>query len=385
MIRHTFKVIWNSWKSFYGIFVEQMVVCIILMLLVVSVFVTLGKIYSPGLLDTDNTVSFGYMLAEGDDENGEVSGCIDVMIDELKKLDYVEEITQSMAMIPYMRDHAWYDSIRIDGQIHRVNYKGADEAAYEVFRPKLVEGVWLSDKALDDGSYSCVITRQLVDEMKWENAIGHKLLLGRHKLTVVGVIAGIKHMVLEVSDPTVIMPCSAMGYNSFFRELCARVKVGYEKEFIMAYYKAFQRLIPAREAQPYAMEMKVSKTASYSTTVVNVMLQAVPSIFLFVFAFIGTFGLFMQNSGKRVREYALRMAVGATHQKLLMFVILESTVITLLACLPGIVLSVFIYEYSLAEMLGVFTTILVMLIFSVLSAWYPAYQVTKVNPAVALK
>ena len=80
-----------------------------------------------------------------------------------------------------------------------------------------------------------------------------------------------------------------------FRELCARVYPGREKEFIMAYYKEFQRLIPVQEAQPFAMDMKFAKEASYDTALVYIMLQAVPTIFLFVFAFIGTFGLFMQN------------------------------------------------------------------------------------------
>lgn len=59
MIGHVFKTIRNSWKLFYGIFIEQVTVCIVLMLVVVSVFVTLDKMYSPGLLDTDNTVCFG--------------------------------------------------------------------------------------------------------------------------------------------------------------------------------------------------------------------------------------------------------------------------------------------------------------------------------------
>ena len=45
MIGHVFKIVRNSWKSFCGIFIEQMVVCVVLMLVVVSVFVTLSKMY----------------------------------------------------------------------------------------------------------------------------------------------------------------------------------------------------------------------------------------------------------------------------------------------------------------------------------------------------
>ena len=385
MIRHVFKIVRNSWKIFCGIFIEQAVVFVVLMLVVVSVFGILSKIYSPGLLNTDNSVCFGYMLSEINDNTGEVDKRVDILIDNLKKLDCVVGITQSMAMIPYMRDNAWYDSVRIDGKIYRVNYKGAEEEAYKVFCPDVVEGEWLTDDRLEDGSFACVVSKQLVDELQWSQAIGHKFFMGRNDLTVVGVISGIKHQVLLASEPTVIMPCNAMGYSDMFRELCARVYPGREKEFIMAYYKEFQRLIPVQEAQPFAMDMKFAKGASYNTALVYVMLQAVPTIFLFVFAFIGTFGLFMQNSERRAREYALRLAVGATPCRLLVFVMLESVVVTLLACLPGGLLSVFIYDYTLPEWIGVCVTILVMVVFSMLSTWYPAYRVTKVNPAVTLK
>ena len=385
MIRHVFKIVRNSWKIFCGIFIEQAVVFVVLMLVVVSVFGILYKIYSPGLLNTDNSVCFGYMLSEINDNTGEVDKRVDILIDNLKKLDCVVGITQSMAMIPYMRDNAWYDSVRIDGKVYRVNHKGAEEEAYKVFCPDVVEGEWLTDDRLEDGSFACVVSKQLVDELQWSQAIGHKFFMGRNDLTVVGVISGIKHQVLLASEPTVIMPCNAMGYSDMFRELCARVYPGREKEFIMAYYKEFQRLIPVQEAQPFAMDMKFAKGASYNTALVYVMLQAVPTIFLFVFAFIGTFGLFMQNSERRAREYALRLAVGATPCRLLVFVMLESVVVTLLACLPGGLLSVFIYDYTLPEWIGVCVTILVMVVFSMLSTWYPAYRVTKVNPAVTLK
>lgn len=386
MIGHVFKIVRNSWKSFCGIFIEQMVVCVVLMLVVVSVCVTLSKMYAPGLLDTDNTVCFGFVLEDESCDKEEIGKCIDLVADNLKKLDYMVGITRSVAMTPYVGNYARYDdSVRVEGKMYRVNYKGADEEAYKVFCPEIVQGEWLSDNKLEDGSFTCVVTQQLVDELKWTQTLGRKLFVKGNNFTVVGVISGIKHKVLLPAEPAVIVPCCVIKYDDVFRELCARVEPGKEKEFIMAYYKEFQRLIPNKEVQPFAIDMEFAKRGTCNVTFVNIMLQSVPTIFLFVFAFIGTFGLFMQYSEKRAREYALRLAVGATPHRLLVFVMLESVVITLLACLPGIVLSMFIYEYSLPEWMGVGLTVFVMLVFSVLSTWYPAYQVTKVNPAVTLK
>ena len=58
---------------------------------------------------------------------------------------------------------------------------------------------------------------------------------------------------------------------------------------------------------------------------------------------------------------------------------------TLLASIPGVLLSFFIYDYIMIEVTGIAVTLVIMLFFSVLSAWFPAYKVTKINPAIALK
>ena len=48
----------------------------------------------------------------------------------------------------------------------------------------------------------------------------------------------------------------------------------------MAYYKEFQRLIPNKEAQPFAINMELAKRGTYNITFVSIMLQSVPTIFL---------------------------------------------------------------------------------------------------------
>ena len=46
MIRHVFKIVRNSWKIFCGIFIEQAVVFVVLMLVVVSVFGIIQDIFT---------------------------------------------------------------------------------------------------------------------------------------------------------------------------------------------------------------------------------------------------------------------------------------------------------------------------------------------------
>ena len=390
MIRNLLKVLWNDRKSYLGIFVEQVVVFVVLMVGVVSVVTVFKQYCAPGMLDTENTVGFGYMLSNTSSgtENlkwEDMKAIAETVVANIKELPYVEEVTWSCGMIPYMRSQALHDSIRIDGKTLFVNWRASDGAGAKVFRPDIIEGDWLTNSVLEDGSFTCVVTKQLVDDLKWEQALGRKIVYEGKTFTVVGVLSGIKHAAFELSEPTVIVDLNRISSIGSFREFCARVQPGKEMDFILAYYKEFNRLLPMKNVQAYAAVMQKAKKQFMSMLTINLYLQAIPTLFLLFFAFIGTFGLFLQHTETRVHEFAVRLSVGATTRNLLTFVILESTVVTLLASIPGVLLSFFIYDYTMIEVTGIAVTLVIMLFFSVLSAWFPAYKVTKINPAIALK
>ena len=65
-------------------------------------------------------------------------------------------------------------------------------------------------------------------------------------------------------------------------------------------------------------------------------------------------------------------------------VISESVSITLLASVPGLLLSLFIYALTPVHLAAIGITLGIMLLFSVFSAWYPAYKVSGMDPAAAL-
>ncbi len=385
MIRNILKIIWNNWKAYFGILVEQTVVFTILMLCVVSVGMAIKRYHEPGVLDTESTVCFGYMVSKMDSETKKAKTMIHTVVDNLEKLSYVEAVTWSMGTIPYMRPNALYDSVRIDGKAIRVNFKGSDKAAEKVFNPEIVEGEWLTGDVLEDGSRSCVVTQQLVDDLGWSQAVGRKIIFQDMNFTIVGVLAGIKHDAFEASDPTMVIDMGNGFRNDWFCELCARVTPGREKDFVLAYYKEFNRLLPASGIQAFATEVRQAKKQNMSETTINLYLQAIPTLFLLIFAFIGTFGLFLQHMGVREHEFAVRLSVGSTKWKLLALVVVESVIVTIFACLPGLVLSLFIYDCTGVEITGIAVTLGVMLLFSVLSAWFPARKVIKINPAIVLK
>jgi ABC-type antimicrobial peptide transport system permease subunit len=392
MIKHILKTVWNQRRSYLGIFTEQILVAVILMLSVVSVTETIKKYKTPGLLDVENTFYIGYMFKEGirRDVMINTQQSMDAVIENLRKLPYVKAITKGYNIAPYMKNDDYYyyvsDSVNIDDKRFFVVIKIADEFAASVLNPDMEEGVWLENHALPDGSAPIVITRQLADKAGWSNSVGKKITTKSGNLcTVVGVVAGLKQEPFIPSPVAIVVPQYRMQNNGSYSENMAKIESGMEKEFIASYDKEFKRLISDENVEPLINDMQTLRGLWMSTSILNVVLQTIPTLFLFIFAFIGTFGLYWMISRKRMKEFALRLAIGSAKRQLMFLVIGESLLVTLFAVIPALALSFFIYEYTWMHVTAIGISILIMLLFSTVSAWYPAWKISRVNPAEALQ
>jgi ABC-type antimicrobial peptide transport system permease subunit len=396
MIKHILKVVWNQRRKYGGIFVEQIAISIILMLSIVSVVDATKRYMSPGLPDVDNTCVIGYLDRSGQKEqNAETQEnarkSMYTVIENLRKLPFVEAITICKNLIPYMRpDWNYYmssDSITVDEQKIKTVIKISDEFGAAVLKPEIEEGTWFENRVLPDGSAPVVITRQLADKAGWTTAAGKKFTCNSQPVTVVGVVAGLKQQAFDPSPAVIVFPeyASREGIGEKYFESGARIKAGSQKDFYESFSREFKRLMSDKNVEPIAFKMEILKRTFMQKVTLQIVLQAVPTLFLFIFAFIGTFGLSWMISSKRLKEFALRIALGSTKKQLMTIVIGENLLVTVIAVIPALTLSVFIYEYTAVHAVGVGATILVMLLFSFVSAWYPAWTVSKVNPAEAIK
>ena len=89
-------------------------------------------------------------------------------------------------------------------------------------------------------------------------------------------------------------------------------------------------------------------------------------------------------SKKRKKEFALRLAIGSTPYGLARFVLFEGLTLTLVALLPGLIVFCLAYEFSPINLIAVGLTLAIMFLFSAFSAWYPAFLVSRINPAETL-
>lgn len=393
MIKHIFKILWNERKKYSGLLIEQILVFIILLVSVVSIFDAVKKYTEPGLLDTENRVVIGYTLKNNGrnlnlKEQQNIAESMDVILDNLRGEPFVEAITESFGFTPYMRMDSDYaqisDSVKIDGKTVLAVIKTADKETEKVFNPSLEEGSWFTSEKLEDGTYPAILTRQLVDKLGWEKAVGRKLNM-KHTFTVIGVIAGVKQEVFSVSPPSIIVGKGVLFNLLHFCECCAKIKSGYESEFFNKFSHEFQRLSLNTNAVLMYFDMKDLKKSSMSDVVSDIAMQVIPTLFLLFFTFIGTLGLSLLNSKKRKIEFATRLVVGSTKCNLLFFVFWENLILTIFASLPGIVLALFVYEWTIVHVMAFVITFLIMILFSMFSAWYPAYRVSRLNPVDAMR
>jgi hypothetical protein len=393
--RPVLKMLWNSRRSYYGIFTEQVLVTVILMLSAVSVLESVKKYRAPGMLDVEHTFVIGYMytIMMGDitaEEMKNTAQGMETLVGNLRKLPYIRAITRGINLTPYMRNDEYYtlvasDSIRIDDRKFLTILKISDEYGASVLNPDIEEGSWFQEnRALPDGSLPVIITRQFADKAGWTTAVGKKIQYRSKSFTVVGVVTGLKQEPFVLSPAAIVVPQFAFSSGDYAEDL-VKIKPGMEREFIEAFHREFTRLVAGEKLEPVINDVQSLKRMYVSGSILPVVLQGIPTLFLFIFAFIGTFGLYWMISQKRMKEFALRIALGSTKKRLMRFVIGESLLITCVALLPALALSFFIYEYDTVHIIAVSATVFIMLLFAIISAWYPAWTVSRVNPAEALQ
>ncbi|MDR0712305.1 MAG: ABC transporter permease, partial [Prevotellaceae bacterium] len=308
-----------------GIYVEQALTFVILMLCATAALTTLTQYMEPGLPDTDDVLLMSYTLSDNGATpavKSEVEEKMKVVVENLRQHPSVAAISKGVDLAPYMRGDIHYlsDSVAVGSKKIKTYLKGSDAEGYRVFKPDVVQGTWLTGSRLADGSLPVVITREFADSAGWSSPIvGKQITVRNRQGTVVGVLSALKQRVFGGSIPVAIVPVEALAKGNANEETVVRVKPGEEQAFSIAFYKEFNRLI--QNAQPTLLSMEMMKADSLSAKTIDLTIQLIPTLFLFLLAFIGTFGIFLLRSRRRVREYALRIALGSTKRGLMLSVI----------------------------------------------------------------
>ena len=388
------KMLWAQRKKYYIIYMEQVLITIVLMICAVSFAVMLEEYLRPGLLDVSNqkAVSVRYSNQYTDQIFQNSINAAKTIGMKMREKEYVVGTVREVDLAPYLRSDGFYmgDSLSINDKKYGVKIKYAEKEAADLFNIRLTKGKWFDEDALPDGSCPAIITQQLADSLAQGNrreVIGQKFHYRNRECTIIGVVAGLKQSTFDFSPQAVVFPHKyyfGMGTPTTI----VKIEEGHEQDFyhdfMQEYEKIAQSMGLGEDYIPCVLDMNAMKRNDRFDELFGITAQATPTLFFILFAFLGTFSLFWMQSKKRAKEYALQIAIGLAPRRLVGNIVCESVLLSLFAVIPAIIIACFIYEWTWVHVAAIACTVLIMVLFAVFSAWYPAYKVSRINPAEVL-
>jgi ABC-type antimicrobial peptide transport system permease subunit len=402
MNKHILKLIWNRRKEFVWIFVEQVLVFAVMFYCLSEVYSRLDNFFNPGNLNLKNVCSVAIIpnpqAMVSDEMHEEYREKYNYLMERTENSSYIETVHKGYYTIPGNRQ-SWNnkrDSLNYKGNKYQFYIKTSDGNFQKVFNVKMLEGTWYKDEALADGTYPAVLTKSLVGELDLTNPLGTKLNYKGHDFTITGVMNDYKSFLFDNPMPSAIFANSALVDNdesiSNRLEIAMLVKKGQMADFANYFWQEAEKTFPNQGHQFIISDLgKSSQGEMFEVLVMILLIAVIPTLFLAIFAFLGTFSLMYRLSQKYFGEYGLRMALGSTKGSLRSMVLRQSIFISALAtcigCIIGLNLYIFVFpEISFQIIIGAaLSTFILMIVFSIVSVLYPAQKASKTQPAIALK
>lgn len=398
MIAQTLKLLWNKRKDYIWIFLEQILVFIVLLFCFAQVFIKLEQYFDPGNLSVKNVSMVGIVPDNNgmtEEERNDFYNKSKMILERMQSSNYVATVYKGFCSVPLNRpaSNNFQDSLTYNGQKYKFYIKTSDDKFPIVFKPQMIAGTWLKDEAFADGVYPAVVSKSLVEKLEVNDPIGVKLNYQGHDFRIIGVTYDFKTRVYDQATPTAIFAASAFTDTNFDRnaETAILVKDGQMKNFINLFWKEALAAFPGKGHQPYALDMEELNKDINIETYLMLLITIIPTFFLIIFAFLGTFSLMYRQSKRSTGEYGLRMALGSTRNNLQKFVFTQSCLLSTIAITIGCLISINLYLIVFPEVsiktfaIAILATIILMFLFAIISVWYPAYTASKTQPAIALK
>ena len=391
MIRHIITLLWNRKRSLVWIFVEQMLVFGVMLLVFISQSVELRYYFSKGNISMDNVALIGFYEIDRPREmpNEENNALFRNMLERMKEWQSVEliSINRNAAFNTNQRR----DSVSFNEQRVIADIKYCDENYYWMFSPKLSEGQWYSDLDVSEIP-PVVITQLLANNLGITgSAIGKNIYYNGRNFRVIGVVEAFKGGVTSNQMAVLFIPTSVEV--DWHWEYGVKFKQGHGRDFAKAFIVEFNRNFSSDLFQPVLMDMgRTMYQMNFFNFKFQIYLFGTPTAFLLIFAFLGTFGLVWVQSKKRMSEFGLRMALGCTPARLQRTIILENLILTTFAMLPGLIIVANLFVFAPRSdgawvwfVAAVGAAVVLMWLFAAVSAWYPAWRASRVQPMEALK
>ena len=410
MIRHIFKMVWNR-KGANALIAFEILIAFLVLFAVCAVGAYHYNHYRQPLgFDWENVwsirISFGEddipalmdVFTGTDSEESSLTSIFQVFDRMLSELESFEEVEAAagMSFTPYSGS-GWRWTMNTDrGQV-RMYLANATERLPDVMGVEIVAGRWFDESDSASHRPTVVINEQLArDAFGDEDPIGQVIADrdeedGDTEMEVVGVITDFRYRG-ELANPmpfAFMWPRQEEADQAFLEAMVVRVRPGTP---IAVEEALLDRLLAIAPEWSFKIEPVAAARATYLRQKLrNLVVGTLVAAFLMIMVALGLVGVLWQNVTQRTRELGLRRAKGATAARIRRQVMGELLILTSLAMAVGTLLvvqipitgwfpaaSARVYVQALA-----LTTVLMALL-TALSALYPSYLATRIQPAEAL-
>lgn len=290
----------------------------------------------------------------------------------------------------------WTDSVRAAGSTRSVSVRGIDAGpdylAVLGVRPVVGSGISRNDIA---GARKCaVITRHLAETL-WEgqSAVGHSIVIGHEALNVIGIApdAAFSGIGAEAQPNFVFLPERATADRPGMRLFQLRYSGG-PRTMELAVRAAIRQV----DARVPVSEIETMEAELEDYTAPAILIAALLGCFSLGSLAIATIGLYAVvafHTARRTRDFGIRIALGASPQRILGQVLREGLLLAACGAAIGLGLSraagralhSILYGLSPTDGLTYVSVLALLAVISLTACYVPARRAARTDPMQALR
>ena len=352
----------------------------------------------------------------------------------------VKGIEDNIPTVNKISPHIYLDSyVLFNGKRKSVNLEAVTNSYFNLFNYDLEDGRHFNQYHLDQGMPVCIIGSKISSRFfESSNPIGQKLKCGNEWLTVIGVLekrnitsSGAGKVGLGDSNDKIYLPIKTMLLRYINRAIITDDKLsgttfvgngisfstsssgggGKQENYnqldkLIIQVKETEQLTPTTEVLARYLKRRHQGVVDFDITVpelllkqqkktkdiFNIVLGAIASISLVVGG-IGIMNIMLASVLERIREIGVRQAIGATRIDIVVQFLAESTLISVIGGVIGILLGVFLSEMitrfyeikTIVSFFSVFIAFGVSATVGIVFGYIPAKRASERDPVESLR